>query len=159
MLAYGDMRELTEEELARAVQLDPSQIAGLGPSLEALMEMLRERKRKILATYETERVQARPPGGSANWPREMKPPKPPGRALPPGRRAKSSSTTWSGCGIAPTTSSSPFARQLVQLVDRLGDKYQVDELAAKYEFTGRDRHDDPARRWRSRRSWKRSTGC
>ncbi len=57
MLAYGSLRELTEEELARAVQLDPSQIAGLGPSLEALMEMLRERKRKILETYETERVQ------------------------------------------------------------------------------------------------------
>jgi uncharacterized protein with von Willebrand factor type A (vWA) domain len=31
----------------------------------------------------------------------------------------------------------PFARQLVQLIARLGDKYQVDELAAKYEFTGR----------------------
>src|SRR5262249_51225094 len=30
-----------------------------------------------------------------------------------------------------------FARQLLQLVERLGDKYQVDELAAKYEFTGR----------------------
>ncbi len=57
MLAYGGMRELTEEELARAVRLDPSQIQGLGPSLEALMEMLRERKRKILATYETETVQ------------------------------------------------------------------------------------------------------
>ena len=25
----------------------------------------------------------------------------------------------------------------MQLIDRLGDKYQVDELAAKYEFTGR----------------------
>ena len=31
---------------------------------------------------------------------------------------------------------SPFARQLIQLVDRLGDKYQVDELAGKYEFSG-----------------------
>src|ERR671935_2372692 len=56
LLLYGSMRRLTEEELARAVRLDPSQIAGLGPSLEALMEMLRERKRKILATYETDRV-------------------------------------------------------------------------------------------------------
>ncbi|HEY4761355.1 MAG TPA: hypothetical protein VIH42_12310, partial [Thermoguttaceae bacterium] len=28
MLAYGDLRELSEEELARAVRLDPSQIAG-----------------------------------------------------------------------------------------------------------------------------------
>src|SRR5947207_13094701 len=52
LLAYGEMRELTEEELARAVRLDPRQFAGLGPSLNALMEMLRERKRKILATYE-----------------------------------------------------------------------------------------------------------
>ena len=55
------MRELTDEELARAVQLDPSQIAGLGPSLEALMEMLRERKRKILATYETDAGASRRP--------------------------------------------------------------------------------------------------
>ena len=46
MLAYGNLRELTDEELAKAVEIDPSQIAGLGPSLEALMEMLRERKRK-----------------------------------------------------------------------------------------------------------------
>jgi uncharacterized protein with von Willebrand factor type A (vWA) domain len=30
-----------------------------------------------------------------------------------------------------------FARQLLQLVERLGEKYQVDELASKYEFTGR----------------------
>ncbi|MGE5138173.1 MAG: hypothetical protein ACM3JD_01815, partial [Rudaea sp.] len=50
LLHYGSMRELTEEELARAVKIDPSQIAGLGPSLDMLMEMLRERKRKILAT-------------------------------------------------------------------------------------------------------------
>src|SRR5207249_11970350 len=32
---------------------------------------------------------------------------------------------------------SQFARQLVQLVETLGNKYQVDELAAKYKFTGR----------------------
>ena len=31
----------------------------------------------------------------------------------------------------------PFASQLLQLAERLGEKYQVDELAAKYEFTGR----------------------
>src|SRR5438270_1803015 len=57
LLAYGNLRELTEEELARAVRIDPSQIAGFGASLEALMEMLRERKRKILETYETGRVE------------------------------------------------------------------------------------------------------
>src|SRR5262245_56366888 len=58
LLLYGNTRRLTDEELARAVHLDPSQIAGLGPSIEALMEILRERKRKILATYETEKAQS-----------------------------------------------------------------------------------------------------
>ena len=57
MLFYGEERELTEEELARAVRLDPRQIAGLGPSIDMLMEMLRERKRRILETYETGQVQ------------------------------------------------------------------------------------------------------
>src|SRR5262249_60267243 len=53
LLFYGNTRRLTEEELRRAVRLDPSMIRGLGPSLEALMAILRERKRKILATYHT----------------------------------------------------------------------------------------------------------
>ena len=57
LLTYGDTDEFTEEQLAKAVRLDPSQIAGLGPSLQALREMLLERKRKILATYETKAVQ------------------------------------------------------------------------------------------------------
>src|ERR671924_1931184 len=59
MLMFGEHRELTEEELARAVHLDPSQIAGLGPSIDALIAMLQERKRKILSTYETDQVQQR----------------------------------------------------------------------------------------------------
>src|ERR1700732_2093539 len=52
LLYYGNARRLTEEELARAVHIDPSQIRGLGPSLEALMEILRQRKQKILENYE-----------------------------------------------------------------------------------------------------------
>src|SRR2546427_6702047 len=57
LLFYGNTRRLTEEELANAVHIDPSQIRGLGPSLEAIAEMLRERKRKILGTYETTAAQ------------------------------------------------------------------------------------------------------
>ena len=37
---------------------------GLGPSLDALMEMLEERKRKILETYETDTVQRRGRGST-----------------------------------------------------------------------------------------------
>src|SRR6185437_6352333 len=56
LLAFGDADEFTEEQLANAVRLDATQIAGLGPSLESLRQMLLERKRKILATYETKAV-------------------------------------------------------------------------------------------------------
>src|SRR4029078_3066932 len=59
MLMFGEHRELTEEELARAIHLDPSQIAGLGPSIDALIAMLEERKRKILAKYESKSVRKR----------------------------------------------------------------------------------------------------
>src|ERR1044072_5267806 len=58
LLFYRNTRRLTEEDQSRADRVDPSQTRGLGPSLEALMEMLRERKRKILATYETGQAEA-----------------------------------------------------------------------------------------------------
>ena len=57
MLAYGSQKELTEEELARAVRLDPEQFKNLGPSIDMMKAILEERKRKILATYETDSVQ------------------------------------------------------------------------------------------------------
>ena len=120
------------------MRLDPSQIAGLGPSLDALLAMLLERKRKILATYETESVQRHGPQGVSE-----------GRAARSSRRRSCASGSSEAVRrraaprpgdavvCAPATSARKFARQLVQLVEQLGDKYQVDELAAKYEFTGR----------------------
>ncbi|MGA2066362.1 MAG: hypothetical protein ABSG86_15410 [Thermoguttaceae bacterium] len=136
LLTYGDMRELSEEELARAVRLDPGQIASLGPSLEALMELLRERKRKILETYETARVQAAADRRFRELAGAMRPP---ARLADRFRRAVAQEQLydlerlWYRVG----NEQDPFARQLVQLIDRLGDKYQVDELAGKYAFTGR----------------------
>ncbi len=136
MLTYGSMRELTDEELARAIQLDPSQIAGLGPSLEALMELLRERKRKILETYETKRVQKEAAGRFHEMAKSMRPP---AKLEDRFRQAVKEEQLYDieRLWYRVDDERSPFARQLVQLVNRLGDKYQVDELAAKYEFTGR----------------------
>ncbi|MFK7821806.1 MAG: hypothetical protein AB8G99_24115, partial [Planctomycetaceae bacterium] len=57
MLAFGNNRPLTEEELARAIRLDPGQFQGFGPSLDAVMQMLEEQKRQILEKYETDTVQ------------------------------------------------------------------------------------------------------
>jgi uncharacterized protein with von Willebrand factor type A (vWA) domain len=136
LMLYGSARRLTEEELARAVRIDPSQIAGLGPSLEALMEILRERKRKILQTYETSKVEAE---ARQNFLDQA------GRTRPPAHLAKRFNEAvrdeqlrdleqlWYRSG----DEQGKFARQLLQLVERLGEKYQVDELAGKYEFTGR----------------------
>jgi uncharacterized protein with von Willebrand factor type A (vWA) domain len=134
-LMFGNANRLTDEELARAVRLDPSQIAGLGPSLDALMAMLLERKRKILEKYETESVQ-----GVAR--KEYH--KAAGKVGPPPKlrerfkravqeeQLRDLETLW----YAVDDERSKFARQVVQLVETLGNKYQVDELAAKYKFTG-----------------------
>jgi uncharacterized protein with von Willebrand factor type A (vWA) domain len=136
LLTYGDLRELTDEELSRLVHFDPSMIAGLGPSLESLMAILRERKRKILETYETGRAEAE---ARQNYLDQA------GGIQPPGKIAKQFQQAvrdeqlheleqlWYRSG----DEHGKFARQLLQLVERLGEKYQVDELAAKYAFTGR----------------------
>jgi uncharacterized protein with von Willebrand factor type A (vWA) domain len=135
MLFYGEERELTEEELARAVRLDPRQIAGLGPSIDMLMEMLRERKRRILETYETERVEQE---ATENYQEQAKGTKPPGKLAQRFQRAVREEQLpdleqlWYAAG----DDQSPFARGLLQLMERLGEKYQVEELAAKYDFTG-----------------------
>jgi uncharacterized protein with von Willebrand factor type A (vWA) domain len=138
MLAYGSLRQLTDEELARAIRIDPSQIAGLGPSLETLMEMLRERKRKILQTYETDGVQDQAARRYRELGREIESPHALRRFFQKAfeeEQLYDLERLW----YRADDERGRFARQLVQLVDRLGDKYQIDELAAKYEFTGRTR--------------------
>ncbi|MGA2798954.1 MAG: hypothetical protein ABSE63_15350 [Thermoguttaceae bacterium] len=136
MLAYGDMRELSEEELARAVRLDPSQIAGLGPSLDALMELLRQRKKKILETYETERVQEAAAKRYSSFGQKMQPPP---KLKGPFLQAFKEEQLYDLERIwyQADRQRGDFARQLVHLIDRLGDKYQIDILAGKYQFTGR----------------------
>lgn len=142
LLTYGNLRELSPEELARAVKLDPRQIAGLGPSLDALIEMLEERKRKILQTYETEHAQQQ---AAQAYQQTGEPLRPPSALREQFQRAfqreqlRELERLWYRAG----DERSKFARQLLQLVDRLGDKYQVDELAGKYPFTGREKMSVP----------------
>ena len=136
MMFYGSLRHLTEEELARAVRIDPSQIAGLGPSLDALRAMLLERKRKILATYETDTVQDAARRQFRDMSKHVRPPRKHARDFRNAVRyeqLRDLERMW----YHSRNQRDPFARQLVQLMDVLGEKYQVDELAAKYDFTGR----------------------
>ncbi|MGM0490001.1 MAG: hypothetical protein ACQESR_24995, partial [Planctomycetota bacterium] len=136
MLLQGGERPLSAEEMARAVKIDPSQIAGLGPSLESLLEMLRQRKAKILQTYEVDSVQ----GKAAERYRDMgaaaEPPRPLSRRYQRALREEQI-YDFERLWYRLPDERSKFARQLIQLVAALGDKYQIDELAAKYAFTGR----------------------
>ena len=128
LLMYGSMRELTAEELARAVRLDPSQIAGLGPSLEALMEMLRERKRKILEKYETKRVEKTAEQNYRSLGEQIKPPRNlhnhrAGFSNPPLKRLFSAqfvSELFLFRHAPPVPSDSCTARRVGRLLARLG---------------------------------------
>src|SRR5262249_54227395 len=137
LLFYGNTRRLTEEELANAVHIDPSQIRGLGPSLEAIAEMLRERKRKILATYETETVQETARKQFHDAAEKVIPQK---RLADRFQRAVNEEQLHDLENLFYATGNDrdPFARSIVSLSQKLGEKYQVDELAGKYDFTGRE---------------------
>ena len=135
LMTYGNMRRLTPEELANAVHIDPSQIRGLGPSIEALRQILEERKRRILSTYETDTVQGTARSEYQDQAQQMKPPPKLRKDFDEAVRDEQLydlERLWYRAG----DERGEFPRGLLKLVDRLGDKYQVDELADKYEFTG-----------------------
>ena len=137
MLAYGSLRHLTDEELAKAVHIDPSQIAGLGPSLEALLAMLEERKRKILETYETEHAQRSALDQFRDAARKADPPAPARdtfNKLVKNEQLRDLERLWYRLG----DDTSPFAQRLMKTIESLASKYQVEQLAAKYTFTGRE---------------------
>jgi uncharacterized protein with von Willebrand factor type A (vWA) domain len=142
MLEFGDSGDFTDEQLANAIRLDASQIAGLGPSLNAIKKMLEERKRKILETYETKHAKKLAADAFNNASK---------KATPPGKLADAYKKAVKQEQLADlenlyfrvNNDTDRFARELVLVAGLLGEKYQVDELAAKYEFTGREKMDVP----------------
>jgi uncharacterized protein with von Willebrand factor type A (vWA) domain len=134
LLRYGNTKRLTPEELARAVRLDPSMIAGLGPSIEALRAILEERKRKILATYETtaaEKEADRAVDAVADRTQSPDHLRSKFEKALAKEQLRELENLWYSAD-----ENSRFAKNLLQLVERMGEKYQVELLAAKYEFTG-----------------------
>lgn len=137
MLQFGSMRELTEEELAKAIRLDPGQFAGLGPSIDQLIQMLEERKRRILAKYETDTVQQKAAGQYAESAQNLHPPKSLKKSFYQAVRDEQIyqlERLW----YKGERSDPAFASRVLHLMERLGDKYQVDYLASEYNFTGRE---------------------
>src|SRR5262245_33419567 len=127
MLAFGDTDEFTEEQLANAIHIDASQIAGLGPSLNVLREMLLERKRKILETYETKTVQKTAERHFRDAARKVQPP---GKLRKDFDRAvkQEQLADLEELYFRAGDDTSDFARDLVLVSGLLGEKYQVDEL-------------------------------
>jgi uncharacterized protein with von Willebrand factor type A (vWA) domain len=135
LLAYGSLRELTEEELANAIRLDPGQFAGLGPSLDALIRMLQERKAKILSTWESRTVQKKAMRAFADSARNARPPSKFAKSFwqnVKDEQIYSMEQLW----YRAEKSDPDFAARLLSVMETLGDKYQVEHLAAKYQFTG-----------------------
>lgn len=136
-LAYGSYRELTDEELARAVHLDPSQIANLGPSTDMLRAMLEQRKRAILEKYESSSVVKkadkafRAAAKSAQVPRSMK------GAFHSAIRDQQLyqlERLW----YQADTEDGNASRDIMRTMDALGNKYQIEELDSKYAFFGHE---------------------
>jgi uncharacterized protein with von Willebrand factor type A (vWA) domain len=141
-LMYGRYRELTEEELARAVEIDPSQIAGLGPSIDFLRAMLEERKRKILEKYETAAVQKKAKQVFEKSAARADPPKQLRNIY---KRAVADQQIYllERLYYQVGDDTDRFAGQLVSVIEDLGNRYQIEELASKYTFTGSERMTIP----------------
>ncbi len=142
MLEFGDIDELTEEQLAEAVMLDPEQIKGLGPSLARMIEELEARKRKILERYEADSVRKKARKAFHAAAQQVQPPAKHRDAFQRAVREeqiRQIERLW----YAQDDDQSRFGMQLVGLIDRLGEAYQVDELSAKWTFTGREKLSVP----------------
>lgn len=137
LLFYGNTRQLTEEELANAIEIDPTQIRGLGPSLDAMREILEERKRKILETYETKTVQDK---AGKEFHSQAKKVQPPSKLKDRFQKAVKEEQLYDleRLFYSAGDDRSRFASDIVQLSQTLGDKYQIDQMAARYEFKGRE---------------------
>jgi uncharacterized protein with von Willebrand factor type A (vWA) domain len=142
LLEFGDIDELTEEQLADAIVLDPEQIRGLGPSLARIREELEARRRRILERSETDSVRRKARDAFRAAAGRAEPPAKHREAFHKAVRAeqlRQLERLW----YAQEDDHSRFGGQLVGLVERLGDVYQVDELASKWTFTGREKLSVP----------------
>lgn len=138
LLHYGSQRPLTEAELAEAIEIDPSQISGFGPSIEALIAMLEERKRRILETYDVApaRNDAYATFVDASSDIEISSPKMQEQldrlvrlqSIPELERLWYQVERQDG----------PLATKLMRLIGSLATRLEIEQLTSRYEFTGRN---------------------
>lgn len=136
MMAFGSTEGLTPEQMAEAIEIDPESIEGLGPSLQSLIAMLEERRRRILETWETTAAEEAAARAFHDGARALRPPP---ELMPAYDREvrreqlRSLEKLW----YAAERLDPAFAAGLPAVIEALGRKYEVDALAAGWEFTGR----------------------
>lgn len=140
LFATGDLDEieLTPEQLASAIVLDPADLKGLGPSIDSIKRRLEEHRRKILERYETQSVRKKARRSYYDAAARARPPKPHREAFERAVREEQIrrlERLW----YAQDNDQAPFATDLVGLIEKLGVVYQLDELASKWHFTGREK--------------------
>ena len=143
LLELGDLDDpealgLTEEQLAEAVVLTPEQLATLGPSLDSIKRRLEEARRRILERYEPTTVRKRARTAFHEQARAARPPSRHREAFERAVREEQLrrlERLW----YAQEDDQGRFAAQLAGLIERLGEVYQIDELATKWHFTGREK--------------------
>ena len=140
VLEFGadDGTEFTAEQLAEAIQLSPEDLKNLGPSLDSIRRALEERRRRILERYETDGVRKKARAAFRDAAQRAEPP---AKHRAEFQRAvreeqlRRLERLW----YAQEDDQVPFAARLPGVIERLGDVYQVDELATKWTFTGREK--------------------
>lgn len=134
---FGDLDGLTEEQLANAIKIDASQIQGLGPSLNALIAMLEERKARLLATYETDAARQAAEKAYHDQAATIEPKKEQRDMLAKAVReeqVRDLERLW----YMQKNEHSPVSRGLIKLIERLGERYQIEKMSGEYAFTGRE---------------------
>jgi uncharacterized protein with von Willebrand factor type A (vWA) domain len=98
---------------------------------------LEERKRRILATYETDSVEKK---AKKNFQKASRNAQPPDKLRVPYRQAIEEQQIydlerlWYRIG----NDQDAFARQLVHVIERLAEQVQIETLVSKYSFTGKE---------------------
>lgn len=137
-MMYGNFHELTDEQLANAVRLDPSQIAGLGPSIDFLRALLEERKRKILETYEARTVQHKASKAFRQAAKRVKPTAKMEKLFRTAINQEQPFMIERLWYVADDDNDSDLASKLLATGAAMQDKHNIEELATEYDFIGNE---------------------
>jgi uncharacterized protein with von Willebrand factor type A (vWA) domain len=138
MMAYGSQRQLTEEEMANAIEIDPSQLGQMGPNLNHMIALLEDQKQKILEKYETRTVKIKAKQAFRKKAKQAP-------SMDEVRKSRYNEAVTreqlydlESLWYDVNNDADPLAQHLMATMAKLTDKYQIDELDANYAFTGNE---------------------